>query len=83
MAAACMAVDCGDMARGGLKARDCDVYDLLSPDLNRDWQSMDSGWRTLEESCKGLGSVSLKINTQHTHCSPTRDEIGEDNCAPE
>jgi hypothetical protein len=22
--------------------------------------------RTLEESCKGLGSVSLKINTQHT-----------------
>jgi hypothetical protein len=61
-----MAVDCGDMARGGLKARDCDVYDLLSPDLNRDWQSMDSGWRTLEESCKGLGSVSLKINNQHT-----------------
>ena len=25
-------------------------------------------WRTLKESCKGLGSVSLKINTQHTHC---------------
>ncbi len=25
-------------------------------------------WRTLEESCKGLGSVSLKINNQHTHC---------------
>ena len=24
-------------------------------------------WRTLEESCKGLGSVSLKINTQRTH----------------
>jgi hypothetical protein len=24
-------------------------------------------WRTLKESCKGLGSVSLKINTQHTH----------------
>ena len=24
-------------------------------------------WRTLEESCKGLGSVSLKINNQHTH----------------
>ncbi len=23
-------------------------------------------WRTLEESCKGLGSVSLKINNQHT-----------------
>jgi hypothetical protein len=23
-------------------------------------------WRTPEESCKGLGSVSLKINTQHT-----------------
>ena len=23
-------------------------------------------WRTMEESCKGLGSVSLKINTQHT-----------------
>ena len=23
-------------------------------------------WRTLEESCKGLGSVTLKINTQHT-----------------
>ena len=23
--------------------------------------------RTLEESCKGLGSVSLKINNQHTH----------------
>jgi hypothetical protein len=25
-------------------------------------------WRTLEESCKGLGSVSLKINNQHTQC---------------
>ncbi len=25
-------------------------------------------WRTPEESCKGLGSVTLKINTQHTHC---------------
>ena len=25
-------------------------------------------WRTLEESCKGLGSVTFKINTQHTHC---------------
>ena len=24
-------------------------------------------WRTLEESCKGLGSVTLKINTQQTH----------------
>ena len=24
-------------------------------------------WRTLKESCKGLGSVSLKINNQHTH----------------
>jgi hypothetical protein len=24
-------------------------------------------WRTLKESCKGLGSVTLKINTQHTH----------------
>ena len=24
-------------------------------------------WRTLEESRKGLGSVSLKINNQHTH----------------
>ena len=24
-------------------------------------------WRTPEESCKGLGSVTLKINTQHTH----------------
>ena len=24
-------------------------------------------WRTLEESCKGLGSVSLRINNQHTH----------------
>ncbi len=23
-------------------------------------------WRTLEESCKGLGSVTLTINTQHT-----------------
>ncbi len=23
-------------------------------------------WRTLEESCKRLGSVYLKINTQHT-----------------
>ena len=23
-------------------------------------------WRTLEESCKGLGSVSLKINNHHT-----------------
>ena len=23
-------------------------------------------WRTLKESCKGLGSVSLKINNQHT-----------------
>jgi len=23
--------------------------------------------RTLEESCKGLGSVTLQINTQHTH----------------
>jgi hypothetical protein len=23
-------------------------------------------WRTLEESCEGLGSVTLKINTQHT-----------------
>jgi len=22
---------------------------------------------TLKESCKGLGSVSLKINNQHTH----------------
>ena len=25
-------------------------------------------WRTLEESCKGLGSVSLKINNQHSLC---------------
>jgi hypothetical protein len=25
-------------------------------------------WRTLEESCKGLGSVTLKINNQHTLC---------------
>ena len=25
-----------------------------------------SFWRTPEESCKGLGSVTLKINTQHT-----------------
>jgi hypothetical protein len=25
-------------------------------------------WRTLKESCKGLGSVSLKINNQHTRC---------------
>jgi hypothetical protein len=24
-------------------------------------------WRTLKESCKGLGSVSLKINNRHTH----------------
>jgi hypothetical protein len=24
-------------------------------------------WRTLEESRQGLGSVSLKINNQHTH----------------
>ena len=24
-------------------------------------------WRTLKESCKGLGSVSLKINNQQTH----------------
>ena len=24
-------------------------------------------WRMLEESCKGLGSVSLKVNNQHTH----------------
>ena len=24
-------------------------------------------WRTLKESCKVLGSVSLKINNQHTH----------------
>jgi hypothetical protein len=24
-------------------------------------------WRTLKESCMGLGSVSLKINNQHTH----------------
>jgi hypothetical protein len=24
------------------------------------------GWRTLKESLKGLGSVSLKINNQHT-----------------
>ena len=24
-------------------------------------------WRTLEESSKGLGSVSLKINNQHSH----------------
>ena len=24
-------------------------------------------WRTPEESCKGLGSVTLKMNTQHTH----------------
>jgi hypothetical protein len=24
-------------------------------------------WRTLEESCKGLGSVTLKINNQHTN----------------
>jgi len=24
-------------------------------------------WRTLKESYKGLGSVSLKINNQHTH----------------
>ena len=23
-------------------------------------------WRTLEESCKGLGSVTLQINNQHT-----------------
>jgi hypothetical protein len=23
-------------------------------------------WRTLEESCKGLGPVTFKINTQHT-----------------
>ena len=26
--------------------------------------------RTLKESCKGLGSVSLKINNQHTHIVP-------------
>jgi hypothetical protein len=26
-------------------------------------------WRTLKESCKGLGSVSLKINTQHTQAA--------------
>ena len=28
-------------------------------------------WRTLQESCqcKGLGLVTLKINTQHTHLS--------------
>jgi hypothetical protein len=24
-------------------------------------------WRTPKESCKGLGSVTLKINTEHTH----------------
>ena len=24
-------------------------------------------WRTLEESSQGLGSVSFKINNQHTH----------------
>ena len=28
-------------------------------------------WRTLKESCKGLGSVSLKINNQHTHTKTT------------
>ena len=28
-------------------------------------------WRTLEESCKGLGSVSLKINNQHTLTAKT------------
>ena len=27
-------------------------------------------WRTPEESCKGLGSLSLKINTQHTLIDP-------------
>ena len=27
-------------------------------------------WRTLKESCKGLGSVTMKINTQHTHTRP-------------
>ena len=30
-------------------------------------------WRTLEESCKGLGSVTLKINTQHTRTKPESD----------
>jgi len=25
-------------------------------------------WRTPEESCKGLGSVTLKMNTHHTLC---------------
>ena len=37
----------------------------------RDYGGGDPGrppcWRTLKESCKGLGSVSLKINNQHTH----------------
>jgi hypothetical protein len=28
-------------------------------------------WRTLSEFCKGLGPVTLKINTQHTHTSQT------------
>ncbi len=32
------------------------------------WEVRVACWRTLKESCEGLGSVSLKINNQHTHC---------------
>jgi len=29
-------------------------------------------WRTLKESCEGLGSVTFKINAQHTVCARER-----------
>ena len=43
------------------------------PGVDRFWMGDYGGggglpcWRTLEESCKGFGSVSLKINHQNTH----------------
>ena len=43
-------------------------------------------WRTLKESRKGLGSVSLKINNQHTQLtlrSATSQSLAADSCCQE
>jgi hypothetical protein len=50
---------------------------ILDEGLRGGGPSRSPFWRTPEDSCKGLGSVSFKINTQHTHRSqfapPTSD----------
>ena len=40
---------------------------ILGGGLPREGPGRPPFWRTPEESCKGLGSVTFKINTQHTH----------------